>query len=153
VNDTTTLESQLASAHEQLLLAEADRETLATAIRAYMTANTYGDRGHRLGQLKDLLRAEHPGQALADEVTRARSIAQAAQAERQGLLVVAYEAYKLSMQIGEFDTVVDDHDVDALDRALLKAFNIDQLNAFAEVGERITIALGGYAAMLKARQP
>lgn len=73
--------------------------------------------------------------------------------ERQGLLVVAYEAYKLSMEIGEFDTVVDDHDVDALDRALLKAFGVDQLSDFAEVGQRITTALGGYAAMLKAREP
>lgn len=73
MSDTTTLESQLASAHEQLLLAEADREALATVVRAYMAANSYGDRGRRLGQLKDLLRAEHPGQALADEMKAARA--------------------------------------------------------------------------------
>lgn len=66
------LEFELASAHEALLLSEADSETLRTAALAYVSVTTYSERGQRLGQLRDLTRAEHPGQALANEVTRAR---------------------------------------------------------------------------------
>jgi hypothetical protein len=69
----TTLQSQLAAAHESQLLAEADLEAVLTELRTYFTARTYGERGDARVQLKVLSRAAHPGQALADEVAAARA--------------------------------------------------------------------------------
>jgi hypothetical protein len=73
-------------------------------------------------------------------------------AERRKLLVVAYEAWRLSNHIEEFDTVVDAQAVDDLDAALLKAFGLGDVSQFLEAGARIEDALGGYEQALKARR-
>lgn len=80
------LQAQLASAHEQLLLCEADDEMLRTVALAYLKESSIQERGRLRVELRKLARAEHPGQALADEVTRARAERQRLQADIDGLL-------------------------------------------------------------------
>src|SRR5262245_37375734 len=63
-------------------------------------------------------------------------------AERRALLVVAYEAARLSQRLTE--TRATD-----LDHALMYAFGTQD---WAEVGQRIAAALGGYEAALVARR-
>jgi hypothetical protein len=72
-------------------------------------------------------------------------------ARERDLLLVALEAYHLSLHIAEFDSVVDGHDVDRLDVALLKALHVDHLFDFMQVGEAIETLLGGYEAAQLAR--
>lgn len=85
----------------------------------------------------DLITSEHPGAVHL--------------AERRALLVVAYEAYKLSLHISEFETVVDEHTIEALDRALLSAFGLTY-DGYLLISAKIEDALGGYEATLAARR-
>lgn len=67
------MEAQLASAQAAALLAQADAETLRAGVLAYFVL-PHEISDHRLRvQLIDLARAEHPGQAMADEVALARA--------------------------------------------------------------------------------
>lgn len=80
-----------------------------------------------------------------------KQAAEVAIQDRRRLLVVAYEAYALSLHIAEFETVVDEHSVDAVDRALMRAFDVDDLNHYQDVGARIVDQFGGIVALQEAR--
>jgi len=73
------LQSQLGQAHEALLLAQADVETLVTTLRAFFRAPSYDEAGRLRVELHQLARAR-PGTPLADEVRAARAELAAAQA-------------------------------------------------------------------------
>lgn len=137
------LETLYQASQERAIRAGADaaaREDALGRIREYIEDMRYGrvlsDRDRAL--VIEVLAAVHPGTALL--------------AERQRLLVVAYEAYQLSLHIEEFDGVVSDDPVEMLDRSLMKAFGVTDLAHFFDVGEAIATALGGYAAAMKARR-
>src|SRR5262249_25229629 len=74
---------------------------------------------------------------------------QAWAAERRALLVVALHAYELSQHVAGFDRIADPRPIMRLNETLAYAFGTQ---GWAEIGQRIAAALGGYeAAQVKRR--
>lgn len=92
------LESQIGQAHADLLLAQADAETLAVAVRAWASTHQPME-CEECEDLVTLARAAHPGTPLADEVRAARAAAQ----ERMEMLIAM--RVELAAVRAEFDLV------------------------------------------------